>query len=106
MSIENEAKNCKLIETLGNGYLSDRTQQLLSNEYQHDRVKMVFKDFASLSFGQKYPQYWKGPILLTLLANASVIPSTVRMSWVGSQQGVFYPYSVYVFIPSGKYMLL
>ena len=37
-----------MIETLANGYSSDSTQQELSNEYQHDRVKMVFKNLCIL----------------------------------------------------------
>ena len=36
-------KTLKLTETLANGYSSESTQQELSNEYQYDRVKMVFK---------------------------------------------------------------
>ena len=42
-------------ETLAYGYSSESTDQELSNEYQHDRVKMVYKDFffASLFFGRK-----------------------------------------------------
>ena len=31
-----------MTETLANGYLFERTQRELSNEYQHDRVSMVF----------------------------------------------------------------
>ena len=34
----------KMTETLAHGYSSESTQQELSNEYQHDRVKMVFKN--------------------------------------------------------------
>ena len=34
-----------MIETLANGYSSDSAQQELSNEYQHDRTKMVFHNF-------------------------------------------------------------
>ena len=37
----------KMIETLANGYSSERSQRELSNEYQHDRVLMVFKNLAS-----------------------------------------------------------
>ena len=37
-----------MTETLANGYSSESTQQELSNEYQHDRVSMVFKDFSIL----------------------------------------------------------
>ena len=31
-------KSCKIPDTLLHGYSSERTQQELSNEYQHDRV--------------------------------------------------------------------
>ena len=31
---------------MANGYSSDSTQQELSNEYQHDRVKMIFIIFC------------------------------------------------------------
>ena len=37
-----------MIETLANGYSSESTQQELPNEYQHDRVWMVFKDLNPL----------------------------------------------------------
>ena len=33
-----------MTETLANGYSSESTQRELSNEYQHDRVWMVFKN--------------------------------------------------------------
>ena len=35
----------EITETLTNGYSFESTQRELSNEYQHDRVWMVFKDF-------------------------------------------------------------
>ena len=41
-------KNWKMIETLANGYSSESTQQELSNEYQHDRVSMVFQESCIL----------------------------------------------------------
>ena len=34
--------------TLANGYSSESAQRELSNEYQHDRVSMIFKDFCVL----------------------------------------------------------
>ena len=37
-----------MTEALANGYSSESTQRELSNEYQHDRVSMVFKDFSVL----------------------------------------------------------
>ena len=33
-----------MTETLAHGYSFESTQQELSNEYQHDRVSMVFKN--------------------------------------------------------------
>ena len=39
-------KKQKMTETLAHGYSSKSTQRELSNEYQHDRVKMVFKDIC------------------------------------------------------------
>ena len=39
-------KSWKIIETLANGYSYDSARQELSNEYQHDRVKMIFTIFA------------------------------------------------------------
>ena len=35
-----------MTETMAYGYSSESTQRELSNEYQHDRVKMVFKVFC------------------------------------------------------------
>ena len=37
-------KTGKMTETLANGYSSDSTQPELSNEYQHDRVQILFKN--------------------------------------------------------------
>ena len=34
-----------MTETLANGYSSESTRCELSNEYQDDRVKMIFEDF-------------------------------------------------------------
>ena len=39
-------KTLKITGTMANGYLSESTQWTLSNEYQHDRVKMVFKNLC------------------------------------------------------------
>ena len=41
-------KSLKITETLANGYSSKSTQRDLPNEYQHDRVSMVFKRFCIL----------------------------------------------------------
>ena len=42
-----------MTENMANGYSSESTQQELSDEYQHDRVSMFFKNFASLSLAVK-----------------------------------------------------
>ena len=39
-------KNWTMTETLAYGYSSERTQRELSNDYQHDRVQMVFKNLC------------------------------------------------------------
>ena len=39
-------KNFKITETLAYGYSFEGTRQELSNEYQHDRVKMVFENLC------------------------------------------------------------
>ena len=36
----------KMTEILAHGYSSESTQRELSNEYQHDRVQMVFKNLC------------------------------------------------------------
>ena len=38
-----------MTETLAYGYSSESTQRELSNEYQHDRVKMVFKNLSVIA---------------------------------------------------------
>ena len=37
-----------MTETLAHGYSFEDTQQKLTNEYPHDRVKMVFKNLCVL----------------------------------------------------------
>ena len=49
-----------MIETLANGYSSESTQRELSNEYQYDRVKMVFKNLCILVLWTKVAKALKG----------------------------------------------
>ena len=37
-----------MAETQANGYSSESTQRELSDEYQHDRVPMIFKNLCVL----------------------------------------------------------
>ena len=49
MPIHNDAKmQNKMTGTLANGYSSESTWRELSNEYQHDRVWMDFKNICVL----------------------------------------------------------
>ena len=43
----------KTLKPLANGYSSESAQQELSNEYQHDRVLMVFKNLCILMLWAK-----------------------------------------------------
>ena len=43
----------KMTETLAHGYSSRSFQRGLSNEYQHDRVKIVFKNLCILVLWMK-----------------------------------------------------
>ena len=49
-----------MTETLANGYSSVSTQQELSNEYQHDRVKMIFKNLCILVLWTKVASALEG----------------------------------------------
>ena len=49
-----------MTETLANGYSSESTQRELSNEYQHDMVRMVFKDICVLGVKTKVSSALKG----------------------------------------------
>ena len=46
MPIQNDAKRLKMTGTLDHGYSYESAQRELSNENQHDRVKMVFKRYC------------------------------------------------------------
>ena len=46
-----------MIETLAHGYSSESTQQELSNEYQHNRVSIVFKNLCVLVLWTKISLY-------------------------------------------------
>ena len=58
LPMQNDAKIWKIAETLTYGYSSESTQWELSDEYQHDRVEMVFK--CILLLWMKKTQHWKG----------------------------------------------
>ena len=53
-------KILRITETLANGYLFESTQRELSNEYRHDRVYMVFKDFYVFVLWTKVASAWGG----------------------------------------------
>ena len=49
-----------MIETLANGYSSESTHQELSDEYQHDRVLMIFKIICILMLWTKVTSALEG----------------------------------------------
>ena len=49
----NLQKNGKMSETLAHEYSSDSNQQKLSNEHQHDRVWMVFRELCVIVLSMK-----------------------------------------------------
>ena len=53
-------KSKKITQIMPNGYSSASTQRELSNEYQHDRVSMVFKDFCVLVLRMKVASALEG----------------------------------------------
>ena len=56
-------KTCKMTKTLANGYSSESIQRELSNEYQHDRVKMIFIMFCFFVHWTKVALALEGLIL-------------------------------------------
>ena len=49
-----------MTETLANGYSSESTQRELSNEYEHDRVWMIFKNLCILVLWMKVASALEG----------------------------------------------
>ena len=56
----------KFTETLANGYSSERTRQELSNEYQDDRVSMVFQESCILVLKTKVVSALEGLRSITI----------------------------------------
>ena len=52
-----------MIETLVYGYSSDSTQREVSNEYQHDKVKMIFNNFCIFVLWTKIASALEGLII-------------------------------------------
>ena len=65
-----------MTETLANGYSSESTQRELSNEYQHDRVLMIFKNHCVLVLWMKVAS-----ALVGLRAHKKAIAGTVAFSY-------------------------
>ena len=63
-----------MTETLANGYSSESAQRELSNEYQQDRVWMVFKDVCLLVLWMKVVSALEG-----LIPSRQEIPTRLRV---------------------------
>ena len=60
-----------------NGYSSESAQRELSNEYQHDKVPMIFKDLCILVLWTKVASALEGlsaTLAIPLLSNSTVFP--------------------------------
>ena len=70
----------KITETLANGYSSENTRRELSNEYQDDRVSMVFQEFCILVLWTKVVSALEG---LTFIGfNLMIL--FISFSWIRS----------------------
>ena len=65
-----------MTETLANGYSSENTRRELSNEYQHDRVSMVFINLCILVHWTKVALALKG-LILVVLSHLGVVSATL-----------------------------
>ena len=63
-----------MTETMANGYSSESTQRELSNEHQHDRVKMFFVIFCLFVHWRKVTSAGEG---LTLSCLDSFLTSSI-----------------------------
>ena len=69
-------------ETLVNGYSSESTQRELSNEYQHDRVQVFFKNLCVLVLLTKVDSALEGlstSLVLFYCDNAMVLPAACML---------------------------
>ena len=69
-----------MTENLADGYSSEGVQRELSNEYQHDRVKMVFKNICILVLWTKVPSVSEGLTLPMLMLNPVMLVFIGRLS--------------------------
>ena len=65
-----------MTETLANGYSSESTHQELSNEYNHDRVSMIFKKIFILKLWTKVASALEG-LRLTVYTYISEVVAAV-----------------------------
>ena len=78
-------KNLKMTETLAHGYSSESTQRELSNEYQHGRVWMFFKNLCILVLWTKVASALEGLI--------TTVYTTVGVRGVFSRQVCHHKYN-------------
>ena len=71
-------KKLKITETLGDRYSSDSTEEELSNEYQHGRVCMAFRQFSVLLSCIKEAAAFKGLNLILQLGRGPCVELKLR----------------------------
>ena len=70
-----------MTETLANGYSSESSQQELSNECQHERVSMVFRNLCVLVLWTKVALALEGLRGIVSLYRSFVICLQIYPSW-------------------------
>ena len=70
-----------MTETLAYGYSSESAQRELCNEYQHDRVKMVFKNLCILVLWTKVDSALEGLSYLNKSSEAPVGWLKLNQKW-------------------------
>ena len=68
-----------MTETLANGYSSESTRRELSNEYQEDRVSMVFQESCILVVWTKVASASEGLKIVRLVLDAVGINGLIKM---------------------------
>ena len=83
-----------MTETLANGYSSESTQRDLSNEYQHDRVWMVFKNICVLVLRTKKASALEG-LKKSLAPQSETLLQSLRMKQLAVR--VFCTFKVHIY---------
>ena len=71
-----------MIETLAHGYSSESSQLELSNEYQHDRVQMVFNNLKEMIFIASISTHASSYCISTSGNNHIILNGCIRLNTI------------------------